>query len=121
MTLRPCETGAYDASFGSGAGQNFFFLGPTDFEFVFDDATTNAGTGASQVVEVGPSTDSWSLSVSLDSINSSDALATASGIAKPVKWIGRRSYTAAQIAANPQLRPVIVRQGACPTTCRIAI
>jgi hypothetical protein len=35
---------------------------------------------------------------------------TASGATKPVKWIGRRSYSA--VASAPQLRPVLIRKDA---------
>jgi hypothetical protein len=41
-----------------------------------------------------------------------DLVATSSGVAKPVKWLGRRRYTAAEIAAHAQLRPVLIRQDA---------
>lgn len=41
-----------------------------------------------------------------------DRVLTGSGRAEPVKWIGRRSYTAAQVRANPHLRQVIVRRDA---------
>jgi hypothetical protein len=41
-----------------------------------------------------------------------DPVTTLSGIARPVKWIGRRNYTAAQIAAGAQLCPVLIRKDA---------
>jgi hypothetical protein len=41
-----------------------------------------------------------------------DRVVTHTGAAKPVKWIGRRTYPAAQVAANPQLRPVLIRRDA---------
>ncbi len=41
-----------------------------------------------------------------------DRLITLSGAAKPVKWIGRRSYSASVVASDPQVAPVLVRQGA---------
>ena len=41
-----------------------------------------------------------------------DRVLTASGAARPVKWIGRRAYTAAQMQANPHLRPVLIRRDA---------
>lgn len=39
-------------------------------------------------------------------------VATGSGVAAPIKWIGRRNHTAAQIAAYPHLRPVTILAGA---------
>ncbi len=48
----------------------------------------------------------------VEALRIGDLVVTADGIAKPVKWIGRRAYTAAQIAMYKHLRPVIVRQGA---------
>jgi hypothetical protein len=41
-----------------------------------------------------------------------DLVTTASGIAKPIKWIGRRTHTADQVEAHPNLRPVLIRKGA---------
>lgn len=41
-----------------------------------------------------------------------DLVRTASGVAKPVKWVGRRSYAAEAVAAARQLRPVIIRKDA---------
>jgi len=41
-----------------------------------------------------------------------DLVLTASGATKPVKWLGRRSYSGDKVAAHPQLRPVLIRQDA---------
>ncbi|MDE2575098.1 MAG: Hint domain-containing protein [Rhodospirillales bacterium] len=50
--------------------------------------------------------------VAVEALAIGDLVMTASGVARPVKWIGRRSYTAAQIAAFPAMRPVVVRRDA---------
>jgi hypothetical protein len=51
----------------------------------------------------------------VEALRIGDLVATSTGVAKPVKWIGRRIYTAAQVAANAQLHPVLVRRDALGT------
>jgi hypothetical protein len=41
-----------------------------------------------------------------------DLVVTAAGETKAVKWLGRRAYTASQAAANPHIRPILIRQDA---------
>ena len=50
--------------------------------------------------------------VAIETLRIDDLVATVTGKFKPVKWIGRRAYSAFVVAANPNLRPVVIRAGA---------
>ncbi len=50
--------------------------------------------------------------MAVEDLQIGDLVLTASGAAKPVKWLGRRDYTADAVAASRQLVPVLIRKGA---------
>jgi hypothetical protein len=50
--------------------------------------------------------------VAVEDLQIGDMVTTTSGIARPVKWIGRRHYSAAAVAEFANLRPVLIRQEA---------
>ncbi len=50
--------------------------------------------------------------VAVEDLQIGDLVTTASGESKPVKWIGRRSYSADTVAEFSNLRPVLIRKNA---------
>ena len=82
---------------------------------VNDGAATSATATSSLTVAcyvAGTRIATQSGETAVEKLRAGDLVATRSGAAKPVKWIGRRRYTAAQIAAHAQLRPVLIRRDA---------
>lgn len=50
--------------------------------------------------------------VAVERLRIGDRVLTRGGVARRVRWIGRREVSGAEIAAKPELRPVLVRAGA---------
>jgi hypothetical protein len=50
--------------------------------------------------------------VAVEDLQIGDLVATAAGALRAVKWIGRRGYSATTVAEYPNVRPVLIREGA---------
>jgi glycosyltransferase involved in cell wall biosynthesis len=50
--------------------------------------------------------------VPIETLQIGDCVMTMSGVTRPIRWIGRRSYSAATAAGNLELLPVMIREGA---------
>ena len=75
---------------------------------------TNDGSGGTQLVACyapGTRIATPSGETPIEALRIGDAVLTVAGLARPVRWIGRRSYSARIVAANPQLRPIRFRAG----------
>ncbi len=109
--------GPGDYAVTSLGGTSYRFVGPdgtdtlSDVEFVqfgngaaIDIAAACFAPGTRIATPAGPRP--------VEALAIGDLVATAGGAARSVRWIGRRHYDAATVAANPQLHPVRIRGGA---------
>jgi hypothetical protein len=73
-----------------------------------------AGTGTDVVAcyAEGTRVATWRGEVEVERLQVGDLLVTMSGALRPIRWIGRRSYAAPFVAANPHLHPVRLRRDA---------
>jgi hypothetical protein len=86
--------------------------------FTLTDETTTASTTFSEAFRVvscyavGTRIATPSGELAVEDLQIGDLIRTAAGAAKPVKWLGRRSYSADAVAAARQLVPVLIRKDA---------
>jgi|GEM_PF-5954663 len=99
-------------------GTTWRFVGPdgddllTDIEFVRFDADGQDVPAAAACFAPGTRIATPAGPRPVEALAIGDFVATAGGPARPVRWIGRRHYDAATVAANPQLHPVRIRASA---------
>ena len=96
-----------------------------------DTATASARSPGSGIVDVGPVSDSVSTSLGaapcycrgtlirtrrgvepVEKLQLGDEMMTASGVARPIKWIGRRSYGGRFVMGRKDILPVCIKAGA---------
>ncbi|MEX0349088.1 MAG: Hint domain-containing protein [Paracoccaceae bacterium] len=53
----------------------------------------------------------------IETLKPGDAVITADGSAKPIRWVGRRRLSATDLLRNPHLRPVRIKAGAFGAGC----
>jgi hypothetical protein len=96
----------------TGADGTLIFAGASGDTFLFS-SDTNGGTdvtiacfrcGTRILAERGE--------VAIESLKIGDRVMTMSGITKPIRWIGRRSYSGETARDNTEVLPILIRAGA---------
>ena len=95
------------------------YVGQVGLTFTLNDTTANASNNWTEFFLAcfasGTRIATPSGAVAVETLRVGGRVMTASGVAQSVRWVGHRRYTAAQVAANRQLRPVLIRRDALGT------
>jgi serralysin len=100
------------------AGNTYQIVGPDGTDTLTDIEQLKFGAAAAVPIESVPCFATGTRitvpggTVAVEQLRIGDMVSTLAGIARPVRWIGRRSYDATTIAANAPLHPVRVCAGA---------
>lgn len=99
------------------AGTTYLVVGPDGTDTLTDIELIQFGNAAPVPIEVACFATGTRIAVpggtvAVERLRIGDMISTLAGPPRPVRWIGRRGYDAATMAANPHLHPVRIRAGA---------
>ena len=121
VTLTNVTASAYTGTFTSAAGSTTVSDPST---YLYWDALHPTATGQQAVADLAATTLGVACycagthirtpdgEVPVEDLQPGDLVITAAGAARPVRWVGRRSYAGRFLRANPSVHPVCVMAGA---------